>query len=231
MDYIKNIEKKCAICGHQHHYQKLVENNSFGMRDLDTRPPGMMRSLMHLMVEKCPVCGYANEDISKKLDHFQESEILNQTYQQILHDKKLNFALKKFMLISMLLETRDYKKAGISYLRASWMADDSKNFKVALQMRSKAIKYLELSLKVEDDENVRLIIVDLYRRISMFDEAFDYAKYLYDNFGMEKYKKNILSYQMQLCLAKDDLDHTILGNYHFSKGNEIKGDLDKHFSK
>ena len=178
MDYIKNIEKKCAICGHQHHYQKLVENNSFGMRDLDTRPPGMMRSLMHLMVEKCPVCGYANEDISKKLDHFQESEILNQTYQQILHDKKLNFALKKFMLISMLLETRDYKKAGISYLRASWMADDSKNFKVALQMRSKAIKYLELSLKVEDDENVRLIIVDLYRRISMFDEAFDYAKYL-----------------------------------------------------
>ena len=44
MDYIKNIEKKCAICGHQHHYQKLVENNSFGMRDLDTRPPGMMRS-------------------------------------------------------------------------------------------------------------------------------------------------------------------------------------------
>ena len=60
MDYIKNIEKKCAICGHQHHYQKLVENNSFGMRDLDTRPPGMMRWLMDLMVEKCPVCGYAN---------------------------------------------------------------------------------------------------------------------------------------------------------------------------
>ena len=47
----------------------------------------------------------------------------------------------------------------------------------------------------------------------------------------EKYKKKILSYQMQLCLAKDDLDHTILGNYHFSKDNEIKGDLDEHFSK
>ena len=135
------------------------------------------------------------------------------------------------MLVSLLLETRDYKKAGISYLRASWMADDSKNFNIALQMRSKAIKYLELSLKLEDNENIRLIIVDLYRRISMFDEAFDYAKYLYDNFGMEKYKKNILNYQMQLCLEKDNLDHTILGNYNFIKDNKSKGNPNEYFSK
>ena len=231
MKYIKNIEKKCVICGNKHHYQKLLENNSFGMRDLDTRPPGMMRSLMHLMVEKCPICGYANYDITKKLDNFQEGEILSQNYQKILNDKNINFALKKFMLVSLLLETRDYKKAGISYLRASWMADDSKNFNIALQMRSKAIKYLELSLKLEDNENIRLIIVDLYRRISMFDEAFDYAKYLYDNFGMEKYKKNILNYQMQLCLEKDNLDHTILGNYNFIKDNKSKGNPNEYSSK
>ena len=93
MKYIKNIEKKCVICGNKHHYQKLLENNSFGMRDLDTRPPGMMRSLMHLMVEKCPICGYANYDITKKLDNFQEGEILSQNYQKILNDKNINFAL------------------------------------------------------------------------------------------------------------------------------------------
>ena len=65
----------------------------------------------------------------------------------------------------------------------------------------------------------------------MFDEAFDYAKYLYDNFGMEKYKKNILNYQMQLCLEKDNLDHTILGNYNFIKDNKSKGNPNEYFSK
>ena len=213
MNTIKNIEKKCAVCGYNYHYQKLYNDETFGMRDLDTRPPGIARTFMHLMVEKCPKCGYTNYDIRQILIDFQKSELDDEHYQLILNNANINFALKKFMLIALLLEKRDAKKAGMSYLRASWMADDSKDTTTALKMRSKAIHFLELSLKDEDNQNIRIIIVDLYRRISMFEEAYDYAKYLYDNFGMEDYKRDILQYQMQLCLAKDNLDHTMLGNY------------------
>jgi hypothetical protein len=49
----------------------------------------------------------------------------------------------------------------------------------------------------------------------MFDEASDYAKYLLNNFGLEKYKQNILLYQIKLCQDEDVLDHTIPGNYNF----------------
>ena len=105
----------------------------------------------------------------------------------------------------------------MSYLKAAWMADDSKKIKEARLLRSKAIKYLEMSLDTEEDskDNINLIIVDLYRRIGMFDEAGDYAKYLLNNYGLEKYKQNILLYQIKLCKDEDTLDHTIPGNYNF----------------
>lgn len=215
MSFINNKEKTCAICGHKYKYQSLGENNTFGMRDLDTRPPGMMRTLMHLMVEKCPKCHYASYDVAHNIHKVTVNDLKDKEYLQILEDNNLNFALKKFMLAGKLIEKHNNKLAGMTYLRAAWMADDSKNLAVARKMRSKAIKYLELSLKEEDNENIKLIVVDLYRRIDMFEEAFDYAKFLLNNVGMEKYKQNILLYQLRLCEDQDNLDHTIPGKYNF----------------
>lgn len=218
MAFIKNIEKKCAICGNVHHFQKMGGDDSIGMRDLDTRLPGPSRNMIHLSIEKCPKCGYASTDISIPLENLNIQELKSETYLKILNDNSINFALKKFMLAGSLLESRDDKKAGLMYLKASWMADDCKNLKQARLMRSKAIKYLEKSLSINDSDdsvNVKLIIVDLYRRIGMFEEASDYAKFLLNDFGLEKYKRNILFYQIKLCQEEDILDHTIPGNYNF----------------
>lgn len=219
MGYINNREKQCAICGTKHHFQSLGANNSFGMRDLDTRPPGIQRGLMHLMIEKCPKCGYASYDVSKNDNNISEQDLKSEDYVSILNNDKINFALKKFMLAGILIEKHNSKLAGMSYLRAAWMADDSGEKIISKKMRSKAIKFLEFSLKEENNENIRLIIVDLYRRIGMFEEASDYAKYLLNNFGMEKYKQNILLYQIRLCEEEDNLDHTIPGNYNFYSTN------------
>lgn len=216
MKYLENVTKTCPVCGKDHNYQKLGENNSFGLRDLDTRPPGMMRSMLHLMVEKCPNCGYVSYDMNKPLKNFDINELNSERYQTILQDENLNFAIKKFMLVALLYETRDAKTAGLSYLRTAWLADDAKNATLALKMRSKAIKYLELSLKEVDDENIKLIIVDLYRRLGMFLEASDYANFLLNNYGFPKYKQNILRYQIELCQNEDMLDHTIPGRYDFT---------------
>ncbi len=220
MKFIENTKLKCPICGYEHNYQQLVENNSFGMRDLDTRPPGMMRSLMHLMVKKCPKCNYASYDFTKPLKDFEKQQMCDEAYLAILNDSSLNFAIKKFMLASLLLEKVDFRQAGISYLRTAWLADDAKEMIIAKKMRSKAIKYLELSLKSADDENIKLIIVDLYRRIGMFDEASDLAKDYLENVGLPKYKQNILRYQIQLCEKEDVLDHTIPGNHNFANSEE-----------
>ena len=217
MAFIKNLKKKCAVCGNEHNFQKIVETQAIGMRDLDTRLPGLSRNMMHLFMEKCPKCGYCNNDISILLDDFSKEEIGNENYQRILNDDNINFALKKFVLNALLQQPRDNKKAGMTYLKAAWIADDAKKNKEARLLRSKAIKYLELALEddVDNKDNINLIIVDLYRRIGMFDEASDYAKYLLNNFGLEKYKQNILLYQIKLCKDEDVLDHTIPGNYNF----------------
>ena len=217
MAFIKNLKRTCAVCGNNHNFQKIVETEGIGMRDLDTRLPGLSRNMMHLFMEKCPKCGYVNTDISLLLTDFNKEELKNEKYQKVLEDDTINFALKKFVLYAILQQKRDNKKAGMAYLKAAWIADDAKKIKEARLLRSKAIKYLELSLEDEEEnkDNVNLIIVDLYRRIGMFEEASDYAKYLLNNFGLEKYKQNILLYQIKLCKEEDTLDHTIPGNYNF----------------
>ncbi len=215
MATINNKNKKCAICHKEYHYQEIGNLDSFGMRDLDTRPPGNERMLQHLMLQKCPFCGYVNEDISKNLDNITIEDLLEDEYIAILNDENLNFAVKKFILKGKLFENKNSLKAGMAYLKAAWLADDSKKVQLSKKMRSKAIKFLEKSLEQEENENIRLIIVDMYRRIDMFEEAKDYAVYILDNFGLEKYKENILKYQIKLCDANDNLDHTIPGNYQF----------------
>lgn len=216
MAYLENKQKTCAICQQEYHYQELRDHTSFGLRDLDTRPPGMMRNMIHLMVQKCPYCGYANDDISKNMDHIEKTQLQDPVYQMTLQDESINFAIKKCILAGMLCEKKNAKKAGMMYLKAAWLADDAKKLGVAKKMRSKAIRYLENALTENENEVIRLIIVDLYRRIGMFDEAREYAMYLLDNFGMEKYKVNILNYQIALCNQEDTLDHTIPGNYQES---------------
>lgn len=218
MALINNQQKKCAVCGNVHHFQKISETNVIGMRDLDTRTPGLMRNMMHLFMERCPKCGYVNFDISKLIDNFDRSEIEDPKYLEVLNNDNLNFAIKKFVLNALLQIKRSHKQAGMSFLKAAWMADDAKKTKEARLLRSQAIKYLELALENDEEEqteNINLIIVDLYRRIGMFEEASDYAKYLLNNFGIEKYKQNILLYQIKLCQDEDVLDHTIPGNYNF----------------
>ena len=217
MAFIKNIKRTCAVCKNEHNFQKIVETEGIGMRDLDTRLPGLSRNMMHLFMEKCPKCGYVNNDISILLDDFDLNELNDEKYQNVLNDETINFALKKFVLHALLQQKRDNKKTGLTYLKAAWIADDAKKIKESRLLRSKAIKYLEMSLDDEQDnkDNINLIIVDLYRRIGMFEEASDYAKYLLNNFGLEKYKQNILLYQIKLCQDEDVLDHTIPGNYNF----------------
>ena len=44
MAFIKNLKRTCAVCGNVHNFQKIVETEGIGMRDLDTRLPGLSRN-------------------------------------------------------------------------------------------------------------------------------------------------------------------------------------------
>ena len=49
------IEEKviCAVCGVQQTVHEMGSTSSFGAMDLDTRPPPLRRSTMHLWVHEC----------------------------------------------------------------------------------------------------------------------------------------------------------------------------------
>jgi hypothetical protein len=56
-------EVTCAVCGMKQTVQEMGSTSSFGAMDLDTRPPPLRRSTMHLWVHECGECGYVAPEL------------------------------------------------------------------------------------------------------------------------------------------------------------------------
>ena len=63
MTTIIEEEVTCAVCGMKQTVQEMGSTSSFGAMDLDTRPPPLRRSTMHLWVHECGECGYVAPEL------------------------------------------------------------------------------------------------------------------------------------------------------------------------
>ena len=218
---------KCSMCGTTNQFMVLASTNTFGPTDLDTRPPQMKRSTMGYWLQSCPVCGYVAGEISKK-SRIGRAFLESDAYKTCDGVQFVSELAKKFYRhYLMMVEKRDTDSAFWDLLHVSWACDDANDEENASAVRRKAIDIAAELLQEKDydmKETVSLILADMMRRISLFDE-------LLETFGQVKYEKDLLNqiieFEKELARRKCTKCLTVRDAIDFAEGNFDWSSLDR----
>lgn len=214
--------KSCMHCGEKNKFIVLGSTSSFGLPDLDTRPVQLARQTIQYGVQRCPKCNYASNDIEEKLE-FDDSILTSENYIKVLNSDYPELA-KNYILASMIKESvSDYFDAAMFMLNACWVLDDSN-----IDAKKERIITAKLLENNFDQDMVRMIAIDLYRRAREFDKAktlINESKELID----DKYLHKVLLCHEVLIGMSDSECHNcteigrIIGNSEFVD-NELAED-------
>jgi tetratricopeptide (TPR) repeat protein len=170
----------CSFCGNSSPQHLLGSTNSFGRPDLDTRPPEMMRSTMHLWVQECPHCGYVAKDISQPAHDSARLYCGESGWRGIPYLAYPELA-RKFLKLADLQEGVGHMlEAAWSALRAAWACDDAATDHLAISCRQRAIGYFAripntVRLFAKDMGAMEALFADLHRRAGDFEGAVHWA--------------------------------------------------------
>ena len=199
MTNITSKQVPCVLCGKFTAQDILLSTNSSGGSDLDLRPPPMKRDTMSTWLQRCDHCGFVSYDISVLPETDVENQpeslsaelvksiIESDDYVEQFHCKSYPRLANTFLCYAMLQE-RGFKSVpacGWACLRAGWVCDDGvKHDKIneekhkanAIQCRKKAIQWFEKCRSigkpfVQQNGSEELILMDLFRRCYMFEDA------------------------------------------------------------
>ena len=169
-------KKRCGICGFESEYTGIGSTNRFGSADLDTRPPEMERSTIFAWVQRCPECGYCNNDVSKSPAGAKEV-MGGKEYQDQLNDSAYPVLANSFLCDAIICrEAGNYAHATWGLIRAAWACDDAGKPEQASTCREKAADMLALAQqhgqKVCSDARAHAaMLVDLLRRSGQAERA------------------------------------------------------------
>ena len=203
---------ECAICGGFVECSILGSTNTFGSADLDLRPPEMMRSTMDVWLQECLNCRYVNSDVSKAVNN-AKAIMETDEYKSIVNDSSIPQLARRFAQYSLLQRT-DVEASGIALIRAAWACDDEKANLLAQCFRNKAadiLLKLELFEDTEEVPTLAVMLVDVLRRSSRFEEARKLIANL-TSFGTitsNPIVLSVLKYQSFLCENGDVSCHTV----------------------
>lgn len=181
MTTLKNVEKKCAICGSVNSHMEIFSTNAFGSPDLDTRPPEMQRSTINLWIQTCSNCGYSAPDISQKIPKSEEI-VYSDDYRKQLNSQKFPKLVNSFLCYSLILENLgEYAKAGRACLHAAWACDDAKYIDAAKICRKNSFT-LFMKAKMNGQKFAEQLgaeetmMADILRRAGEFEKALEIAE-------------------------------------------------------
>lgn len=207
------VEKTCAVCGTKDKYRVLMSSNTMGSRDLDTRPPEMLRSTISFWVEKCSSCGYCVADIDKVLKNAKET-ISGSAYKAQLLNSNFPELANKF-LCRMLIEDKagEHKAEIYSAICAGWASDDAKMASAASAARELSIQRI-LAMNAKNEHYAaqkgadELLISDMYRRNGEFEKA---GRTIEKGLALEPENiiKTILKFELELIEKKDTAVHKV----------------------
>ncbi len=197
------VKKKCRVCKSVSEQSVLVSTSRFGVPDLDTRPPEMMRSSMIWWVQECPVCGYTASDISARTT-VTKSFLKSERY---VSCNGLNFksGLGKMFFKAFLtyVHSRQWEKAFKAVLSAAWACDDDSDVANAVICRKYAIKCMG---KLPTDDTLKIVKADLMRRAGLFSRVISE----YEHFRCEdKTLNQVASFEVEKSREKDARCYTL----------------------
>lgn len=166
----------CSICGIEEEQTGIGSTNAFGSPDLDTRPPEMQRSTIHIWVQRCSGCGACARDLSK-IDASAGDVIKNSDYSAQLKDLQFPELANSFICKSIIDEhAGDFKSATWALIYAAWVCDDTGSAAQSITCRRRAATMLRKA-EANGQEVTKqprastAILIDLLRRADAFDEA------------------------------------------------------------
>jgi hypothetical protein len=182
-----------------------MSSNSFGSRDLDQRPPEMMRSTMASWLQECPFCGYVATDIGK-IDETARGFVRTPAFQALCADPAPDPVTRRFLVRAAIdAHGGDMESAFTQTLSAAWVADDSGRSSEATALRLRAAAYAAAKAASLD---TRMVLLDVLRRA----EDWSGAEMLADRLAAEQLGHpydTIVSFHRSKIVAKDTGRYTI----------------------
>jgi hypothetical protein len=178
------ITVTCAICNTDSEHTAIGSTNQFGSRDLDFRPPEMMRSTMRHWIQRCPSCGYCAGRIDEATANAPHV-IKTQAYLAQLNHDAFPMLANTFLCASQIMEVDEqWSAAAQAALNAAWSCDDEMRYpddaakmqKAADECRKRAISLfnhlMDSGGKVAEEAGIaELLLSDLLRRSGQFEAA------------------------------------------------------------
>ncbi|MDM8539737.1 hypothetical protein QUF90_01490 [Desulfococcaceae bacterium HSG9] len=199
--------KKCFVCKAENEYTFIGSTNRFGVPDLDTRPPEMVRSTIKYQVERCPSCLYCAGDISKG-DASIVRIVKSDEYRHQIEKRIYPEWSSSFICTAYIEQMQgQYDSAAWSAIHAAWGCDDYGESDDARKCRLRAIELIEQGEKygktvATEDGSCDLIKIDLLRRAGEFDRALAVVEKTLQT-DVIAFIEKILRFQKQLIEKKD----------------------------
>lgn len=203
MTTVRKEKCKCAVRGAENECHVLMSTSSFGSPDLDLRPPELQRFTMSYWLQECCRCGYVSKKITDKpkvTPEFLESEEYV-SCSGIKFKSELAELFYKYYLIS--LESKDTEEAFFAVVHTAWGCDDKNDRDNANICRMIAV---HLHPKLRQDENRRVMKMDLLRRSGQFEA-------LITEYSSVKFSQDILNkiakFQLKKAAEGDTACYTV----------------------
>ena len=206
---------RCFMCGSENEFGVIGSTNSFGPTDLDTRPPEMKRSTMSYWVQTCPVCGYSAVDLSDDTPVGREF-LETDAYKTCDGIEFVSDLAKEFYRHYLIMAAEGKEEDAFwALLHAAWASDDKEDETGAVLSREKAIiiayKLLDAGVP-EWKDTLSLILADMLRRVSCFDELLKRYDAVRFNGELQNqiidFEKELARRKITKCLtAKDAVDY------------------------
>jgi hypothetical protein len=208
-------EVTCAVCGMKQTVQEMGSTSSFGAMDLDTRPPPLRRSTMHLWVHECGECGYVAPELGAAAEGAGRI-VASADYRAELKSADRT-QLANRMVCRSLLEAAagEFVTAGWRRLHAAWVCDDANATEEARSQRRAALALLERARasgqramkSVEGGDEV--LLADIARRAGEWERALEYCDAGLALTHVPAFVRRILDFERALVLARDTACHSV----------------------
>jgi hypothetical protein len=204
---------ECAVCRTRSTHPVLMSSSVFGSSDLDMRPGEMIRSALHIQVQRCPECGFCHDSISDQVDGSAE-EVRSARYREVLDDKSRSELARRFLCQALIdQQARQWADAAWASIHAAWAFDDVDDLASADQARRQAVALMDEAarhdqLGVDEATSHAALRVDLLRRTGRFDEALETISRT-ETSDNDQTVAVVLRYQSALIAQRDTAPHKI----------------------
>jgi hypothetical protein len=205
---------RCSVCGTESEQVLIASTNTFGPSDLDLRPAPDMRDTLYAQVQRCPSCGYCDNDITTDDVELARRIIAQPGYRDQLDSSDSPELANSFLCAAMIQEANDdFASAAWAVIGAAWACDDEGATAAARRCRSKATGLIAQAEQlgqefIADAWSEKCILTDLLRRADKFDQARATAQHGLVANPPDDNVRQLLEYQLTLISNKDSSART-----------------------